>query len=237
MPSWDDLPRERLLADVSLWSADLARLQDSIAAVDPWADSYHFDAADGHSVPTLLFFPDLVAALRPLTGRPFHVHLMAEKPSTLIPAFADAGADVITVHLENGDTELHACREAIAEKGRRAGLALNLTTPVAEAAPYLRDFDLVLLLGTRPGIKGQGLDAAACPRLRELSALLHGQGLRGRVRIVADGAIRTETVPPLRAAGADAIVPGSLVFASPAIGSLFDWLHSLPGEDACHLRC
>jgi ribulose-phosphate 3-epimerase len=232
MPSWDDLPWERLLADVSLWSADLARLQDSIAAVDPWADSYHLDVADGHFVPALLFFPDLVAALRPLTERPFHVHLMAEKPSTLIPAFADAGADVITVHLENGDTELHACVEGIRDRGRQAGLALSLTTPVAEAAGYLRDFDIVLLLGTRVGVKGHGLDATACPRLREMSALLRSQDRRNHVRIVADGAIRTETVPSLHAAGADAIVPGSLIFGSPAIAHLFEWLHALPGEAA-----
>jgi ribulose-phosphate 3-epimerase len=230
MPTWDDLPRRRLLADVSLWSADLARLQDSIAAVDAWVDSYHLDVADGHFVPTLLFFPDLVAQLRPLTERPFHVHLMAEKPSTLIPSFADAGADVISVHLENGDTELHACVEAIRDKGRQAGLALSVTTPIAEAAGYLRDFDVLLLLGTRIGVKGQGLDPSACPRLRETSVLLRAQGRRDQVRIVADGAIRTETVPALRAAGADAIVPGSLVFGSPAIASLFEWLHSLPGE-------
>lgn len=232
MPSWNDLPRQRLLADISLWSADLARLQDSMEAVDAFADSYHLDAADGHFTPTLLFFPDLVAALRPLTGRPFHVHLMAEKPTTLIPAFAAAGADVITVHLENGETELHACIEAIREAGKEAGLALSLDTPVAEAAPYLRDFDLVLLLGTKIGVKGAGLDAAACHRLRQMSTLLRAQGRRDVVRIVADGAIRVETAPALRAAGADAIVPGSLVFGSPAVGSLFEWLHALPGEAA-----
>lgn len=232
MPSWNNLPRHRLLADISLWSADLARLQDSIEAVDAWVDSYHLDVADGHFTPTLLFFPDLVAALRPLTARPFHVHLMAEKPTTLIPAFAEAGADVITVHLENGDSELHACGEAIREAGKQAGLALSLDTPVDAAAPFLSDFDVVLLLGTKIGVKGKGLDDAACARLRRMSGLLRSQGRRDAVRIVADGAIRTQTVPLLHAAGADVIVPGSLVFGSPAVSGLFEWLHALPGETA-----
>lgn len=230
MPSWNELPHHRLLTDVSLWSADLARLQDSIRAVDPWADSYHLDAADGHFANTLLFFPDLVAALRPLTDRPFHVHLMAQKPTTLIPAFADAGADVITVHVENGDTELHACVEMIREAGKHPGLAMKLHTPIEQAAPYLRDFDVVLLLGTEMGVKGQDLDEAALARLHQMSLLLRQQGRREAVRIVADGAIRTNTVPQLHASGADVIVPGSLVFASPAVAGLFEWLHALPGE-------
>ncbi|MEO8661561.1 MAG: ribulose-phosphate 3-epimerase [Bryobacteraceae bacterium] len=230
MASWNDLPRERLLADVSLWSADLSRLGDSIEAVDWFADSYHFDVADAHFTPTLLFFPDLLAALRPATARPFHVHLMAEKPTALIPAFVEAGADVITIHAENGDTEIHGALEMISAAGKQAGLALSLETPVDASSPWLRDIDVLLLLGTRLGVKGQGLDAAAVGRMRQASALLQSYGRRDAVRLVADGAIRTETVPLLHAAGADVIVPGSLVFGSPAIASLFEWLHGLPGE-------
>src|SRR5580658_9210181 len=96
--SWQDLPRTRLLTDVSLWSADLANLAAAIERVEPFADSYHFDVCDAHFAPTLLFFPDLLRALRPLTARPFHVHLMVERPTALIEDFVASGADLITVH-------------------------------------------------------------------------------------------------------------------------------------------
>ena len=100
MKSWANLPRDRLLADVSLWSADLANLQTEMARISTLADSFHLDVADAHFVRGLLFFPDMVRALRPHTDKPFHVHLMAENPLELIPDFIDAGADLITIHAE-----------------------------------------------------------------------------------------------------------------------------------------
>ncbi|MGE5222074.1 MAG: D-allulose-6-phosphate 3-epimerase, partial [Omnitrophica WOR_2 bacterium] len=96
-----NFPGERLLADASLWSADFTRLGDEIRRVDGYADLYHFDVSDAHFVPGLLFFPDLVAALRPLTRKPFHVHLMADNPLSLIDDFVNAGADRITIHYGN----------------------------------------------------------------------------------------------------------------------------------------
>ena len=222
---WQDLPRRRLLADVSLWSADLANLAAGIARVEPFADSFHLDVSDAHFAPSLLFFPDMVRALRPLTKRPFHVHLMVDRPTTLIDDFVESGADVITIHAEVGKAETAAAIQAVLHAGRSAGLALRLDTPIAAAEPYLDSIDALLLLGTAVGVKGQNLAPEACDRLVSAGAMLGER--RARVRLIADGGIRSHTVPVLRRAGADVIVPGSLVFQSPNVQETFSWLRAL----------
>ncbi|MDR3703375.1 MAG: ribulose-phosphate 3-epimerase [Candidatus Sulfopaludibacter sp.] len=222
---WQDLPRTRLLADVSLWSADLANLAAGIERVEPFADSFHLDVSDAHFAPSLLFFPELVRALRPVTQRPFHIHLMVERPTTLIEEFVSSGADVITIHAEVGTSEVAAAIQAIRRAGRSAGLALRLDTPVAVSEPYLDRIDALLLLGTRIGIKGQDLAPEACDRLESAASLLGER--RARVRLVADGGIRSHTVPLLRRAGADVVVPGSLVFQSRNVAETFSWLRAL----------
>ena len=229
MSGWSELPSGRLLVDVSLWSADLANLEAAVRRLTPWADSFHLDAADGHFVPSLLFFPDLIRAIRPHTSSPFHVHLMAERPSALAGAFLDAGADVLTVHVENGEREAGAVIEQALRCGRGAGVGLKLETPVRAAVPYLDSVELIILLGTEVGVKGRDLAPAACDRLREARALLRERA-RSKVRLVADGGIRRHTVPMLYAAGADAVVPGSLVFHSTDLKSTIGWLrgHSIP---------
>jgi ribulose-phosphate 3-epimerase len=202
---WQDLPRTRLVADVSLWSADLANLAAGIERVEPFADSFHLDVSDAHFAPSLLFFPDMVRALRPLTKRPFHVHLMVERPTTLIDDFVESGADVMTIHAEVGKAEAAAAIQAILHAGRSAGLALRLDTPIAASEPYLDSIDTLLLLGTGPGVKGQNLAPEACDRIASAAAMLGER--RARVRLIADGGIRSHTVPALRRAGADVIVP------------------------------
>ena len=222
---WQDLPRTRLLADVSLWSADLANLAAEIDRVEPFADSFHLDVCDAHFAPSLLFFPDLVRALRPLTKRPLHIHLMVERPTTLIEDFVASGADAITAHAEIGGPEAAAALQAILHAGRSAGLALRLDTPVAACEPYLDRIDSLLLLGTVPGVKGQDLAPEACDRLARAASMLGER--RARVRLIADGGIRSHTVPMLRRAGADVVVPGSLVFQSRNMVETFSWLRGL----------
>lgn len=225
MPGWSQLPSDRLLVDVSLWSADLANLEAAVRRLSPWADSFHLDAADGHFAPNLLFFPDLICAIRPHTPVPFHVHLMAEHPSALAGEFLDAGADLLTVHVENGEREAGAAIEQALRRGRGAGVTLQLETPVRAAAPYLDSVEVIILLGTQMGVKGCDLAPTACGRLREARSLLRSRPGR-RVRLVADGGIREHTVAKLHAAGADAVVPGSLVFQSADLASRFGWLRS-----------
>lgn len=223
------LPRDRLLGEFSLWSADLCDLAADLRRTEPHADIYHIDVADGRFAPSFLFFPDQVARIRALTARPIHVHLMVEGGIVLeqIRQFAAAGADLITVHPENGPVTAESL-SLIDELGCAAGVVLRLETPVATLAPYLDRVSFVTLLGTAIGVKGQGLSEEACPRLEEVRRMLRAAGREDAVRLAADGGIRAETVPRLRAAGAQTVVLGSLAFGDPDLAARIDWLHGLP---------
>lgn len=225
MNFWTSWP-EHLLADVSLWSADLATPGAEVKRMEPYADLFHLDVADAHFVPGLLFFPDLIAALRPWTDVPFHVHLMTEHPASQVSAFAEAGANLITVHYENG-AEAFMAIEQIHRRGLAAGLALQLETPPEVIAPYLDEVQLILLMGTRLGVKGQSLDPNTYTREQTVRQIIRDSGYEGRVKIGIDGGIREQTVPFLRNAGADLVVPGSLAFKSDHLDQTFQWLHTL----------
>jgi ribulose-phosphate 3-epimerase len=227
MSFWDAFPHHRLLVEASLWSADFTHFADEMRRMEPYADLYHIDVSDGHFVPGLLFFPDLVAALRPLSAKPFHVHLMATNPLDLLPAFLEAGARIITVHAENGP-QAPAALQAIRQAGAGAGLALGLDVLPEQVLPYLEMLDLVIMMGTLIGIKGVEPSPYACLRLQHMRALIASAGLQGRVKLVADGGIRRHTVPELRRAGADVVIAGSLVYQSADLAETFAWLHALP---------
>jgi ribulose-phosphate 3-epimerase len=211
-----------LWLDVSLWSADLGNLQSEIARLETVADSFHLDAADGHWVPALLFFPDLVARLRPLTRVEFHLHLMATRPLDLLPAFLDAGVDRVTLPVELGK-RVRPALDRVRAAGRRTGISLALDTPVDWAKPFLGSIDTIVMMGTEVGVKGCGLDPRACGRLKAMRDMGGGR----LPLLVADGGIRAETVPLLRGAGAAGIVPGSLVCASEDPQAAAAWLRSL----------
>jgi ribulose-phosphate 3-epimerase len=227
------LPRQRLLAEFSLWSADLAALARDIERVDAHVDLYHVDVADGRFAPSFLFFPDQVARIRTLTAKPVHVHLMVEADLVLaqIRQFAEAGADLISLHVENGAVVPEAIG-LIRALGCRAGLVLRLETPVTALAPYLGDIEFVTLLGTAIGVKGQGLSEKACPRLLEARVLMKAAGREQAIVLAGDGGIRAQTVPLLREAGAETVVLGSLAFADPDLAGRIAWLHALPTTGA-----
>ncbi|MXN54033.1 D-allulose-6-phosphate 3-epimerase [Shinella sp. AETb1-6] len=225
-PDWlESLPKERLMAEMSLWSADLARLGAEIARTDPFADLYHIDVADGHFAPALLFFPDLVAVCRRSTAKPLHVHLMASDVilEAQIRQFADAGADAISIHAENQNLEV--CLDLIDSLGLVAGIVLQVQTPVAAADAFLDRIGLLTLLGTRIGVKGQALDAQAADRLREAKRTTPGP-----IVLCADGGIRENTVPDLAKAGARTVVMGSLAFGSENLAERMAWIHAQPVE-------
>lgn len=229
MPSPDwiaQLPRQRLLAEYSMWSADLIRLANDLARIEPHADILHIDVADGHFAPALLFFPDLVARMRGATDKPIHVHLMTADAVLLsqIEQFADAGADLLSIHVENSSVA-DAALAMIAGRGLAAGMVARIETPVARMAPYLDRLDFVTLLGTAIGVKGQGLDPTAGDRLREAKGLIQQSGRN--IVLAADGGIRDNTVPLLRGAGAETVVMGSLAFGAPDLAARMAWLHAL----------
>ncbi|MBV8833127.1 MAG: ribulose-phosphate 3-epimerase [Acidobacteriaceae bacterium] len=216
------MPPRPLLLDVSLWSANLVNIAADVQSVLPFADSFHLDVADGHFAPTLLFFPDLVAAIRRITTKALHVHLMVSDPVALVDSFIEAGADLISVHVE-AETASSALKR-IAHARRKAGVALLLGSPVDLLRDHLSNIDTVIALGTHVGIKGVDLAPQACGRLRAIRNLIDPNP---QIRLYADGGIREHTVPQLRKAGADAIVPGSLIFNSPDRARTYEWLKTL----------
>lgn len=215
--------RHSLIGEFSFWSANLLRLEEDLHRIAPHADMLHVDVADGHFAPALLFFPDQVAAARKVSKLPLHVHLMVADAILLaqVEQFAEAGADLISVHAENENAA-----EALAlikSKGLASGMVLKWDTPVSAAAPHIAHLDFLTLLGTAIGVKGQSLSEKACGRLGEAKALIGGRD----IILAADGGIRDNTVPLLRAAGAETVVLGSLAFGAPDLGARIAWMKGL----------
>jgi len=223
-----DLPADRLIAEFSVWSADLANLAAEMRRIDPYVDVLHIDVADGHFAPAMLFFPDLVAAIRKVSSRPIHVHLMVDDRILLsqIEQFAEAGSDLISIQLEN-ESVAAAALDLIERKGIAAGMVLKVDTPVAGASKYVARLNFLTLLGTAIGVKGQGLDDRAGERLREAKALIAASGATHRIILAADGGIREHTVPLLRQNGAETVVLGSLAFNAPSLEERMAWLRAL----------
>ena len=224
-PDWlVTLPKDRLMAEISLWSADLGRLEEDTKRIEPFTDIFHVDVADGHFSPAMLFFPDLLARLRKVTQKPIHVHLMVADRILMnqVSQFAEAGSDLISVHAENANA-LEALA-SIKAAGLKSGVVLQLHTAVKDAAKFVPHIDMFTLLGTRMGIKGVGLDDEAPARLTLARALVANAG--HRIIVAADGGIRDNTVPKLRSAGAETIVMGSLAFGAPDLAARMAWVHA-----------
>lgn len=193
----------------SLWSADLANLAAEIKRVEPYSECFHLDVADGHYVKSLLFFPDLVKALRKYTTRPFEVHLMTTTPLDWLEPFAEAGADSLIFSFDAAQDPADVIR-AIQALRKRVGVALRVEDSLDLLTPYWENLDTVTVIGTALGIKGASMDASVPDKIRQARQIIAQRGLK--TEIEADGGIRRNTVPLIHAAGADYIVPGSLMF-------------------------
>ena len=194
----------------SILSADFARLGEEVRALEAaGADYIHIDVMDGHFVPNLTIGPAVVKALRPYTSLPFDVHLMISPADGFLEAFADAGADIITVHPEAGP-HLHRSLQRIKSLGKRAGVSLNPATP-AKALDYVLDLvDLVLVMSVNPGFGGQSFIDS---QLRKIAAIRKSIDATGRtIDLEVDGGVDALNVARIVAAGADLLVAGTATF-------------------------
>ena len=194
----------------SILSADFAKLGEEVRAIDAaGADWIHIDVMDGHFVPNLTIGPGVVKALRPHTTKPFDVHLMISPVDPFLDAFAEGGADIITVHPEAGP-HLHRTLQHIKALGRKAGVSLNPATP-ADALDYVLDqLDLVLVMSVNPGFGGQKFISSQLKKIETIAEKVARRGLS--IELEVDGGIDADTARQAVAAGATALVAGTAAF-------------------------
>jgi ribulose-phosphate 3-epimerase len=201
-----------VLVAPSILSADFARLGDEVRAVDAaGADWIHVDVMDGHFVPNLTIGPMVVKAIRRVTRKPLDVHLMIAPADPYLAAFAEAGADRLTIHVESGP-HLHRSLQAVRSLGKRAGVTLNPATPVAAVGEVLDLVDLVLVMSVNPGFAGQDFIPGAVARVAEIREMIGGRD----VHVEVDGGVSPANAGMLARAGADVLVAGSAVFSGGA---------------------
>jgi ribulose-phosphate 3-epimerase len=200
----------QVLIAPSILSADFARLGEEVRAIDEaGADWIHIDVMDGHFVPNLTIGPGVVKALRPHTQKPFDVHLMISPVDSFLDAFAEAGADIITVHPEAGP-HLHRSIQRVKGLGKKAGVSLNPATPAKALDYVLEDVDLVLVMSVNPGFGGQKFITSQLKKIEAIAERIAKQNLD--VRLEVDGGIDPETAPLAVSAGANVLVAGTAAF-------------------------
>jgi len=196
----------------SILSADFSRLGEEVKRVeDAGADWIHIDVMDGHFVPNITVGPFILEAVRRVTSLPLDVHLMIERPDQYINEFSDAGADIITVHVEVCP-HLHRTIQAIKEKGKKAGVSLNPATPLVLVEDILNDIDLLLIMSVNPGFGGQKFIISVLDKIKRARQMIDKAGSKAYIEI--DGGVKLDNIGDISFAGANIFVSGSGVFGT-----------------------
>ena len=200
------------LISPSILSADFARLAEAVQMVEAaGADWIHVDVMDGHFVPNLTVGPPMVEALRKVTSLPLDVHLMMTNPDDFIPEFVDAGADLLTVHVE-ACPHLHRTVQSIKERQIKAGVSLNPATSVTSVEEILGDVDLILVMSVNPGFGGQQFISSSLDKIRRIRTMMNNS--RSSAHLEVDGGVNLTNVASVIQAGANVLVAGSAIFGS-----------------------
>ena len=206
----------------SILSADFSKLGDEVRAIDEAGCDYvHIDVMDGHFVPNLTFGPPVIRNIRPVTEKGFDVHLMINPAQPHLSDYAEAGADIITVHVE-ADADLDRSLQIIQGLGKKAGVSLNPSTPETAIEHVIDKVDLILVMTVNPGFSGQSFIASQVEKLRRIKAMIGDRP----IELEVDGGINAENVKMVTEAGANVVVAGNAVFSgddyAAAIGALRD---------------
>ena len=212
----------------SILSADFANLGQDVKMVEELgADYIHVDVMDGHFVPNITFGPNVVAAIRPITKLPLDCHLMIEQPELYVADFANAGADIINVHVE-ATPHIHRVLQLIKSLGVKAGVTINPGTPVAAIAHVLSMADLVLVMTVNPGFGGQKFIPEMMEKVAELATLRDEKGYTYEIEV--DGGVTAETIGACKEAGADVFVAGSYIYDAEEPGARIQALREVLEE-------
>ncbi len=223
-----EFEQNQVLIAPSILSADFARLGEAIQAIEAGgADWVHIDVMDGMFVPNLTFGPPVIQSLRKETALPFDVHLMIEQPDRYLQDYKNAGADIITVHVE-ACTHLQRTLSQIRALGAKAGVSLNPATPISSIENVLDDLDLILVMSVNPGFGGQSFIPNSLNKIKALRKMVEDRP----IFIEVDGGISPKNAHNVKQAGANALVAGSAVFGSPNIKEA---ISALRGEGSCIL--
>jgi ribulose-phosphate 3-epimerase len=209
----------------SILAADFKRLGEEVRRVEEaGADLLHIDVMDGHFVPNLSMGPMIVKSLRAITDLPFSVHLMVEEPERFIQPFINAGADILTLHIESS-RNVYTRIQSIKNLGKKAGIALNPLTPLCFIQYLLEDLDMILLMSVDPGFGGQSFISNVLPKIRQARQMIDELGLG--IDLAVDGGVNERTAPSVVNAGANVLVMGSAVFHKNDVGNALNNIRKL----------